>query len=208
MRLEIFKSCSNYTSLNALRNIGRGCLSEQLQRKMYPGHSNPMGSTPISVSGGGGMMRGQHHVHHHPHHHHHHHHHQHQFLPVQTAGHVQHAHAQGHTRHPHERSRDERKELINRHSSPALAIGGEHPYGAHSAQHHGVGGFVMGTEMRTVAAPTTAWYHEQPAMQAQPVMSVVNVPQAESSTPKDPGQDKDPGQVGSGQRKRECVMWG
>ena len=179
---------------------------------MYPGHGNPMGSMPNPM-GGGNAMRGQHHVHHHQqqhhqqqqqHHHHHqahhhhqgHHHHHHQGLSRQASG----GGGQGHThsRHSshHERlgshGEPERRHVVSSsHSNPSLVIGGDIPYMTHPQDtQHGVvmggGGFVMGTDLHT-SPSTSGWFHDQPVMQAQPVMPAVSTPQTEA-VPKDSGK--------------------
>ena len=79
---------------------------------------------------------------------------------------------------------------MSHQGNPVLAIGGEAPYGGetpyggHSIS--GIGGFVMGTDLRSPMS-TAGWYHEPPAVQAQPTMPVMSMPGPEA-TPKDPGQ--------------------
>ena len=195
---------------------------------MYPGHGNPpMGSMPNPIGSGDPVSsRGQYHVHQqHQYHqqpqqqsqfhqqHHHHHHHHHQLVQGQgQAGHVhrhgQHVHSHGRHSHAHDRSaagnRDERREGSSHHhhhsSLPApftMATGGETPYGVLQPQQH-VGGFVMGTDLRTTATPPTSsgWYHEQPEVpQVQSTMtssleSPVPRQEEKSTVPKDSGIER------------------
>jgi hypothetical protein len=144
--------------------------------------------------------------------HHHHHHHHHQLLQGQgQAGPAhrnhggQYAHSHSRHSHTHERSagsRDaERRDSSDHHhhhhgSLPGaftMATGGETPYGVLQPQQH-VGGFVMGTDLRTPTPPTSGgWYHEQqpevPQVQSVKTSSLESpVPRSEESTvPKDSG---------------------
>lgn len=154
-------------------------------------------------------MRGQYRAHQQPQQQHHYHqqqsqyHHQHyQLLAGQqtdygrvSAGHGRHVHS--HSRHSHSHShshgRDDWKEGSHHHDSLpafAMATGGESPYDSvlQLPQH---GGFVMGTDLRTTAPTSGAggWYHEQPEVPIQPVMtSAPSAPQPETTVPRDSGE--------------------